>query len=143
MLNSTAIPRCQPRKTIMRSIKWEQNQLNANKPAAPWYPEEDEYSDRDEEIDVKTEHTKPVDAFLFMITTQEVPLPQSKKPQPNKPRPNTIPILPESAIFCDYCKAWLNGPAQWRTHCLGRRHQNRVKGTKYEPIQPSGPLSGL
>ena len=73
----------------MRSIKWEQNQINTNKPAAPWYPEEDEYSDRDEGIGVKTDDKKPVDNYRFMITTQEVPLPQSKKPQPNKPRPNT------------------------------------------------------
>ena len=73
----------------MRAIKWEQNPANL-KPDV-WYPDDDEFSD-DREIPptVKTEVKTEVD-FLFMITTEEVPLPTAATQDDGRPDSATVP----------------------------------------------------
>ena len=32
----------------------------------------------------------------------------------------------DEAVYCDYCKMWLNGHAEWEDHKIGKKHKNNV-----------------
>ena len=32
---------------------------------------------------------------------------------------------PDGPIYCDVCQFWLNGPAQWEDHTIGKKHKRR------------------
>ena len=72
------------KEAIMRTIRWEQSPAN-NRPD-PWYPDDDEFSGDRETTIVKEEVE-----YLFMITTEDVPLPTAATQDDRRPDSATVP----------------------------------------------------
>eukprot|EP00439_Symbiodinium_sp_Y106_P063093 s3271_g9.t1 len=42
------------------------------------------------------------------------------------------PTEHDGAIYCKHCQMWLNGPAQWADHEIGKKHRKAVRRRQVE-----------
>ncbi|CAE7633511.1 unnamed protein product, partial [Symbiodinium sp. CCMP2456] len=42
------------------------------------------------------------------------------------------PTEHDGAIYCKHCQMWLNGPAQWADHEIGKKHRKAVRRQQVE-----------
>ena len=48
-----------------------------------------------------------------------------------------------SAVYCDICESWLNGPTQWEDHRIGKKHKKNLKRQQGGSFKNAGKEKGI